>query len=115
MCSSDLEVHGAALSGSAYADPDVQLAQVSGTFDPVTVTLGSTRAEDLWLAWADTGVAWRRLRVGGGLGWDLQGKGFTVANARVGYDDGCAAITLTAAFAVDRDLPDLGLAATLRR
>lgn len=109
------EVHGAVLSGAVSLESEVQSASIAVNVAPVTVLLGTTRADALWLAWGDTSVAWRRLRVGGGLAWDLDGAGFTVANGRIGYDDGCAALTLNASFAADRTLPDVGLAATLRR
>jgi hypothetical protein len=110
-----IDVHLARLALRAQADPAVQAGEVRWMPGPVTVAVGTTHADPLWLAWGDTGVAVGRLRTGAGLSWDLGQRAFAGADARIGYDDGCAAALITARFAPDRALPDLGLAVTLRR
>lgn len=107
--------------------PDVQVGEVRWSPGALTLTGGAAHADGLagspddgvpatlWLGWADASVRWRRLRVGGGAAWDLGRGAFSGADARLGYDDGCAAVGVSARFSPDRPLPDLGLSATLRR
>jgi len=97
------------------ADPDQQRVRVGVREGAVSVSVGSLRAEPLWLAWGDVDLAPGRVRAGGGLTWDLGEAGWSGASARLGYDDGCAAAMLTAGFGPDRTLPDLGLSLRLRR
>ena len=70
---------------------------------------GEYTGDDLWLAWSDATVAPGRLRVGAGVTWDVGREAFAGASARLGYDDGCVNAWLTAGFAPDRAVPDVGL------
>lgn len=83
--------------------------------DRLGLGAGVVGREDIRLAWADASLRWRRLGVGGGLAWDLGAPGWSGADGRVGYDDGCASAWLTAAAGPDRALPDLGLQLRLAR
>jgi len=82
---------------------------------PVTLAAGSAHARTLWLGWGDASLALGRFRTGAGLAWNLYAGAYSGADARLGYDDGCASAMLSARFAPDRALPDFGLALTLRK
>jgi hypothetical protein len=110
-----LDVHLERVQLRVQADPDVQLGNVRWTPGVVEFGAGTARAGALWLTWGDASLALGRLRTGGGVAWDLTGAAFSGADARIGYDDGCFAATLSAHFGPDRPLPELGVAATMRR
>ena len=126
-----VDVSVEALAMRLQAEQHVQAGEVRWRPGPVTLAVGSTHARafqgppsllelapatgDLWLGWADVALALGRLRVGGGLAWDLAGGVASGGDARLGYDDGCASAMVTARFSPDRDLPDFGFAATVRR
>lgn len=110
-----LDVHTGTLAARVQADPAVQAGEVRWTPGVVGLGAGSAHAGELWLAWGDAALALGRFRTGGGVAWDLGGAAFSGAEARVGYDDGCASATVTARFSPDRAVPDFGFAATLRR
>ncbi|MDP2316092.1 MAG: hypothetical protein Q8P41_24560 [Pseudomonadota bacterium] len=110
-----LDVHREKVAVRLQADPDVQAGEARWMPGPVTLAVGSARASALWLGWGDAGVAIGRLRTGAGLAWNLGEGTYAGADARIGYDDGCASAMVTARFAPDRPLPDFGFAATLRR
>ena len=111
-----LDVTAGGVGLRVQADPDVVTGELRlAPSGPVSVTAGGTRAGTLAFAWGDTSLAFGRLRAGAGLAWDIGGGALSGADARLGYDDGCAAATLTARFSPDRVAPDIGFAATVRR
>ncbi len=111
-----IDAHFTRLAVRAQADTEVQSGEIRWMpTERYSVAIGSAHASGLWLGWGDAVVGVGRFRTGGGLTWDLGGGAFSGADARVGYDDGCTAATLTARFAPDRVLPDFGLALVLRR
>ncbi|MFN7145275.1 MAG: hypothetical protein ACK4YP_15990, partial [Myxococcota bacterium] len=118
------------VSARIQADPGVQAGEVRWMPGAVTLAAGTARTGGgggvaggasppapgaLWLAWGDAGLALGRLRTGGGVAWDLGAAAFSGADARLGYDDGCVAATVSARFSPDRAVPDVGFAATFRR
>ena len=110
-----VDVHLARISVRGQVDPEVQAGEVRWMPGPLTLAAGTAHAAELWLGWGDAALALGRLRTGAGLAWNLDAVAYSGADARLGYDDGCTAATLTARFAPDRAVPDLGLALTLRK
>jgi hypothetical protein len=110
-----VDADAAGWSARVELRPELQAAQLGWGRGPVTLKAGGAHAADLWLTWGDAALAVGRLRLGGGAAWDLAARRLSGADARVGYDDGCAAATVSAAFSADRPLPDLGLSVTLRK
>jgi len=110
-----VDVHFARFTLRGQVDPEVQAGEVRWMPGPVTLAAGSAHARGLWLGWGDAALALGRFRTGAGLAWNLDASAYSGADARLGYDDGCASAMLSARFAPDRALPDFGLALTLRK
>ncbi len=85
---------------------------------PVSVSVGGLHrtADDQLIAWGSADLHLSRFRVGGSLSTPL-GTGSPMWSSRLlaGYDDGCTRLLVTAALSPDRDFPDLGLRAEVRR
>lgn len=110
-----LDAQAGAWSLAGRADTDVQYGALRWAPDPVTLAVGGANAEGLALAWGDAGVRVGRLVAGAGGAWDVGANVHAGADARLGYDDGCVAATITARFAPDREAPDFGAGVVVRR
>lgn len=105
---------GETLSIRAEASPARQLAEVQ-THGLVALDLGALAAADTALGWADVTLHPGRLLVGGGVSRGFAADDLLSGAARLGYDDGCSSLVLTAAFSPDRALPDFGAQLVLRK
>ena len=111
------------LGGQATTSDLTLRAEVTDAHQLIAVrTHGTWAVEAGVLASADTSIGWGdltwhpgRLVVGGGASLGLEAGALPNGVARVGYDDGCSALLLSAGFSPDRDLPDFGLALQLRK
>jgi hypothetical protein len=112
LVSAQASTSGLSLRGEVSADRQFVALRTEGLW---AVEAGALAAADTALAWAD--VTWHpgRLVVGGGLSRGFGTDDVPSGAARVGYDDGCSALLVSAGFAPDRDLPDLGLKLQLRK
>ncbi|NTV97119.1 MAG: hypothetical protein HGA75_17180, partial [Thiobacillus sp.] len=77
--------------------------------------LGALRTDWSALAWANLDLHVGRFISGVGSSVDLEAIEPSGASAYVGYDDGCSALRVTAGFAPDRALPDVGLKVEWRK
>lgn len=111
----DVAVRARSASLRAQVATEVQVAEIRVEPAPLSLGLGAANAEGLTLGWTDATLHPGRLLVGGGLAWDFGSDGFSGSSARIGYDDGCVSAIVSAAFAPDRAIPDLGFAMVLRR
>jgi len=105
---------GETLSLRAEASPARQLAELQ-THGLVALDLGALAAADTALGWADLTLHPGRLLVGGGVSRGFAADDLLSGAARLGYDDGCSSLVLTAAFSPDRALPDFGAQLVLRK
>lgn len=85
---------------------------------PVSGTVGVVHrtADDQLITWASIDLRASRFRVGGSVSTPV-GSASPAWSSRAfaGYDDGCTRLLLTAALSPDRDFPDLGVKAEVRR
>ncbi len=85
---------------------------------PVSGTVGLVHrtADDQLITWASIDLRASRFRVGGSLSTPVGSPSPAWSSrAFAGYDDGCTRLLLTAALSPDRDFPDLGVKAEVRR
>lgn len=108
-------VSGGPVTLEARAEAARQWGRVRVDLGGVDLGGGVLHDGGLALGWGDAGLGWRRARGGGSLAWDLGAGSWSGAGARLGYDDGCVAVGVSAAFSPDRALPDLGVKVELRR
>ncbi|GDX82423.1 hypothetical protein LBMAG42_42340 [Deltaproteobacteria bacterium] len=103
-----------AWSARAESDGDAAALQLQ-TRGVVALDVGALLAPDAQLGWAD--LTWHpgRLVLGGGASRGFSETDPLTGSARLGYDDGCSSLVLSAAFSPDRALPDVGLALALRK
>ncbi len=80
-----------------------------------SVEAGAMTSADTALGWGD--VTWHpgRFVIGGGVTQGFAADAEPNGVARVGYDDGCSSLLVSAGFSPDRELPDVGLKLQLRK
>jgi hypothetical protein len=83
--------------------------------EPFALGLSSTHTEAVWWSGIDTTWHWKRLVLGGGVSGEFLAPAWSGALGRIGYDDGCTSLIVSAGFAPDRSLPDLGMQLVLRQ
>lgn len=108
------QVSGESLSARAELS-DTQALAALRTHGVWSVEAGALSSADTSLGWAD--LTWHpgRLVLGGGVTQGFAPDALPTGVARVGYDDGCSALLVTAGFTPDRTLPDVGLRLQLRK
>ncbi len=109
-----VQAAGADVLARAELAPTRQLLAVR-TQGAVEVDAGVLFSADTAVAWADATLHIKRLVVGGGASRGLLPEDAASGVARLGYDDGCSALVVSAAFAPDRELPDFGVRLELRK
>ncbi len=109
-----VQAAGADVLARAELAPTRQLLAVR-TQGAVEVDAGVLFSADTAVAWADAALHIKRLVVGGGASRGLLPDDAANGVARLGYDDGCSALVVSAAFAPDRELPDFGVRLELRK
>ncbi|MSQ00578.1 MAG: hypothetical protein EXR71_01635 [Myxococcales bacterium] len=109
-----VQAAGADVVARAELAPTRQLLAIR-THGAVEVDAGVLFSADTAVAWADASLHVKRIVVGGGASRGLLADDAPSGVARLGYDDGCSALLLSAAFAPDRALPDFGVRLELRK
>lgn len=100
-------------------DPDQQAAALRWRGGP-ELTMGVVHTDALWVLTQAAMVGVGRLRIGDSVGYDPLTGALTELVGRIGYDDGCSSLTLSAAYSADRNadgyvLPEMGLSLVLRK